>query len=116
MFNPAPKPQKGSKPKKRIAIKSKDKYLEDSMYSVLSKWFKSSVGKCQVCNVKTCQDVHHKMGRIGYADKWAKILEITLTMDIRYWLAVCRDCHIKIENNPDWAKENKYSLLRSNDV
>ena len=50
-----------------------------------------------------CQasEVHHKRGRIG------KYLT-----DTRYFLAVCREAHDKIENNPSWAREKGYSESR----
>jgi len=58
-----------------------------------------------LCEVKFCNnlatEIHHKKGRIG-----------KLLTDIRYFLAVCRECHNKIELNPILAKENGYSLNR----
>lgn len=46
-------------------------------------------------------DVHHKKGRTG-----------DLLLDIRFWLAVSRTGHDKIESNPNWAKKMGYSLNR----
>lgn len=57
-------------------------------------------------------DIHHKMGRIGYADQWARDLDISLLIDVRYFLAVSREGHNKIEKFPNWAKERGYSLDR----
>lgn len=53
----------------------------------------------QVINPAT--EIHHKKGRIGKR-----------LIDKRFFLAVCRDCHEFIENNPEWAKQNGYSLQR----
>jgi hypothetical protein len=42
----------------------------------------------------TTTDVHHKAGRVG--DNYLKVST---------WLAVCRNCHKFIEENPESAKE-----------
>lgn len=58
-----------------------------------------------VCQVDGCKniptDVHHMRGKIG-----------DLLTDVNFFLAVCRGCHTRIETNPEWAKENGYSLNR----
>jgi len=46
-------------------------------------------------------DLHHKKGRIG-----------ALLLDKRYWIALSREGHKQVEENPEWAKENGYSLNR----
>lgn len=46
-------------------------------------------------------EIHHKKGRIG-----------ELLTDETYWLAVSRQGHRQIEERPEWAKENGYSLSR----
>lgn len=113
MFNPAPKPVKQEKKaKKSIAPKSAKRSEDDSLYSYLAKWWKKKKPKCEVCNVKATEDIHHKMGRQGVADEWGKWLEIPLLLDIRFWICVCRNCHMEIEQNPEWAKENGYSINR----
>lgn len=45
--------------------------------------------------------IHHKKGRIG-----------ELLFDKKYFLAVCQNCHNYIENNPEFAILNGYSLSR----
>jgi hypothetical protein len=56
-----------------------------------------------LCEVEGCThkatEIHHKAGRTGDS----------LYM---YFLAVCNECHRRIEENPDWAKENGYSISR----
>lgn len=58
-----------------------------------------------VCKVDGCSnkatDVHHMAGRVG-----------RFFLATAYWLAACRWCHRKIEENPAWAKENGYSASR----
>lgn len=57
----------------------------------------------QICPITGQQttDLHHMRGRIG-----------DLLLDERYWLALSREGHKKVEENPVWAKENGYSLSR----
>lgn len=89
-------------PKKRKPIKkvsANHKQLLDIMYKLKAVWI---VGK--KCGVRGCQlpavDPHHMKGRGKYL------------LDTSTWLPVCRDHHTYIENNPDWAKEQGYSLSR----
>jgi len=58
--------------------------------------------KLQKCTAKAT-DVHHKAGRIG--ENYLKI---------GTWLAVCRNCHRWIEDNPEAAKELNLSESRLN--
>lgn len=90
------------KPKKPIARRSKKRIIQELQYNADVKIF---LGKpenriCPVTGLQTNQ-VHHKKGRIG-----------SLLLDQRYWLAVSPEGHRRIENNPEWAKENNYSLNR----
>lgn len=56
-----------------------------------------------LCEVEGCShkasEIHHKGGRVGNA----------LYKD---FLAVCQEHHRFIEENPEWAKENGYSISR----
>lgn len=102
-FNPQPKPEKsGPKPKKPIAKKSAKRSKEEREYDKKCKEF---IENKMICEVKGCRcrstEVHHKAGRIG-ADY----------LDELKWLAVCRAHHSYIEEHPEWAKENNYSLHR----
>ncbi|QNS40152.1 hypothetical protein H0S70_06985 [Chryseobacterium manosquense] len=56
--------------------------------------------KCPITGERATE-IHHMRGRIG-----------SLLLDTRYWLAVSRNGHRRIEENPEWAKENNYSLNR----
>jgi ribosomal protein L40E len=57
---------------------------------------------CQVCSAKNSTEIHHTAGRRGEA----------LT-EVSNFLAVCRECHVKIEMNREWAYEKGYLKLRS---
>ena len=93
---------KSEKPKKQLPKISKKKKIENLKYQVLRTEF---LGKKenQVCPItgKKTTEIHHKKGRVG-----------SLFLDVRYWLAVSREGHKKIEENPVWAKKEGYSLSR----
>ena len=94
--------QKTIKEFKPIPKISKKKKIENLKYQVLRTEF---LGKKenQVCPItgKKTTEIHHKKGRVG-----------SLFLDVRYWLAVSREGHKKIEENPVWAKKEGYSLSR----
>lgn len=101
---------------KPIKSISKKQAKIDSEYSKVRKHFLALNSKCQV---QGCQceatDVHHKRGRgRGYFDQWATDNSIYLTIDTRWFFASCREHHTLIEVNPEWAKEEGYSLNRLN--
>ncbi len=102
-FRPDPKPEKVEK-KKVYKIKplSDKRANENKTYLTLRKVFlKDKVCQCEGCN-NPATTVHHKKGRIG-----------ELLCNVKFWLAACMGCHTKIENHPEWAYENGYSLLRN---
>lgn len=85
----------------RIAKVSKKRVKIDSEYH--REKAKFLAGKmCPIYANLKAEDIHHMKGRIGL-----------LLMDKRYWLAVSRKAHVKIELNPKWAREQGYSLPRS---
>src|SRR5690625_1367804 len=57
-----------------------------------------------VCEVRGCSrratDLHHKVSR-----------EFAL-LDTDVFMAVCRECHNKIEENDRWARDNGYKLSK----
>ena len=85
---------------------SKKRQVEQLKYSVLRIEFlgKSENKVCPITGLETT-DIHHKKGRVG-----------SLYLDTKYWVALSREGHKFVEENPIWAKENGYSLNRlSND-
>jgi len=89
-----------------ISKVSKKRKIEQLQYSVLRTEFLSKKEN-QICPItkKQTTDIHHKKGRIG-----------DLLLDTKYWVALSREGHKYVEDNPIWAKENGYSLSRlSND-
>lgn len=100
----------------RIPQVSKKQSKAIREYSPIAKKFKEDNPLC-VVNVNGCtrktNDVHHKMGKVGYANIEAIKRGIKLLVDVRYFLPVCRNCHTYIESNSGWAYEKGYSLKRN---
>jgi len=116
MFNPDPKPLKRKKNKRRqISHIAEKKVSDKAMYNKDSKrWI---IGKRCGCGCgKTASTVHHKRGRDGYADNNKYFSGIKLLNDKDFWFPACMDCHIEIENNPEWAYKNGYSESRAKNI
>ena len=81
---------------------SQNRKIENAKYIVLRIEFlgKKENSICPVTGEKTTE-IHHKKGRVG-----------SLFLDTKFWLGVSRNGHLKIENNPEWAKENGFSENR----
>ena len=94
--------QKTIKEFKPIPKISQKRKIENAKYIVLRIEFlgKKENEICPITNKKTTE-IHHKKGRVG-----------SLFLDVRYWLAVSREGHRMIEENPEWAKKEGYSLSR----
>lgn len=107
--------KRNAKPKKRkhyvipkISEKQKAKLAE--YYKVRADFLNSLKDPfCPVYPDKYVTDVHHKKGREGFADDWARRNNIPLLIDVRYFLAVSRSGHEYIEQHPIWAKEKGFS-------
>ena len=89
------------KPITKIKKVSDKKALNDAIYKVLRDKFISENPICMVFKNFPSTDVHHKKGKIGKN-----------YLDVSTFLAVCREAHRKIEDNPEWARENGYSESR----
>lgn len=76
-----------------------------------AQWIKGK--RCAVYPQHQATDVHHKKGRVGYADQWARENNIPLLLDERFWLPVSRGAHDRIELNPTWARKMGYSETRA---
>ena len=94
--------QKTIKEFKPIPKISQKRKIENAKYIVLRNEFlgKKENSICPVTGEKTTE-IHHKKGRVG-----------SLFLNTKFWLGVSRKGHLKIENNPEWAKENGFSENR----
>lgn len=100
------KQREKEKPKYSIPKKSEKRKIDEIIYqSERVKFLMLPENKTCPITKKPTTDVHHKKGRNG-----------SLYLDKRYWIALSREGHKFVEENPEWAKENGYSLNRlSND-
>jgi hypothetical protein len=95
---------KEEKKKKPISVKSVKRLAEEKLYLKKKKEYLTAHIRCEVkgCN-RVSEDCHHKRGRVG-----------KLLYDEKYFMAVCREHHTEIENHPELAIKNGYSLKRLN--
>lgn len=88
--------------RKALPFRSPKRIKEEAEYSKERKVFLSERCMCEAHLSGICTqystDVHHKAGRSG-----------TLYLDKRFWLAVCRACHMWIETHPKEARELGFS-------
>ena len=90
---------------KRLPSRSPKRSREEKIYSGKRIIFLSAHPMCQahisgICTQRAT-DVHHMCGRIG-----------DLYLDEKFWLAVCRACHMYIETHPKEAREKGFSLTK----
>ncbi len=99
--------------RKPIPKVSKKRAVENAKYTVKRLEF---LGKPEnrICPItgKETTDIHHMKGKIGFADSWARINNVSLLLDTRFWKALSREGHQYVETHPEWAKENGYSINR----
>ena len=101
-----PKPLKRTRLKKKvykIARRSKKRVKQETQYYTIDRpQFLSDHPNCEFegCG-REASEIHHMKGKIE-----------ELLNNRKYFLAVCRDHHTWIENNPEEAKERGYSCSR----
>lgn len=88
---------------KAIRPRSVKRSKQETEYRRIRVKFLEDHPKCAVYPELDSTEIHHMKGRIG-----------KLLTDTRFFLAVSRQGHERIEMNPEWAIENGYSLLRTN--
>lgn len=103
-------PIKRQKTIRKISAKQEKKNEE---YMVVRNSFLSLLEN-KICPItkQPTTEVHHKAGRAGFADEWARLNNTPLLIDVRYFLAVSRNGHRWIEENPAEAKQMGYSVDR----
>ena len=101
------------KPKKKYVIpkiSKKQKTALASYFKVRADFMNNLESQfCPVYGDKWVTDVHHKKGKEGFADDWARNNKVPLLVDTRFFLAVSREGHEYIENNPISAKKMGFS-------
>lgn len=83
--------------KKPLSPKSSKKEKLDAAYTILRQSYLKNHPMCEArlpgCNL-SASDIHHKHGRVG-----------ELYLDDTEYIALCRNCHRWIHDNPAKAKE-----------
>lgn len=83
--------------KKPLSPKSSKKEKLDAAYTILRQSYLKNHPMCEArlpgCNL-SASDIHHKHGRVG-----------DLYLDDTEYIALCRNCHRWIHDNPAKAKE-----------
>lgn len=102
--------------KRERIIRKPIKVMSTKMKTQLAKYHRLKIkfmerpeNKLCPVNKQPTTDVHHMMGRVGFADDFARENDIPLLLDERFWLAVSRSGHRWIEENPTQAKERGFS-------
>jgi hypothetical protein len=93
---------------------------DDALYETVRLNFLNKMisldAKCPVYGVPITleSDIHHVKGRYGYADQWAYENDISLLIDVRFFLACSRAGHRWIENshNREMAMKKGWILTR----
>lgn len=96
------KKPEAEKPKVKISMKSLKRKVEDKLYAKKKKEYLTAHIRCEVkgCN-KVSESLHHKKGRVG-----------KLLYNERFFMGVCNEHHRKIEDFPEWAIKEGYSVSR----
>jgi hypothetical protein len=93
------------KSKKETKKAKKTRELNDRFHEMKVSWLQQNP-KCERCNGRA-SEVHHKKGRQFEEDG------IPLVIYEKYFMSVCRDCHIYIEEiNRKEAYEKGWLLYR----
>ena len=90
---------------KQANIKPKSDKLKEKEkeYKKLAKEVLKAIPTCQVATdgcTGAATELHHRKGR-----------GVNLLVR-KHLLPVCRNCHTRIENDPQWALDNNYSISR----
>jgi len=88
-----------NKPRKAIPKVSKKRAEKDKVYLQLRKEFLTKNLKCMICNFNKPTDIHHQF--IG-ANRNKYYLEVDT------WMALCRNCHNDVHDNPKKSRELGY--------
>lgn len=83
-------------PPKKIKKVSIKRNIENLEYVKVRLDYLNEHSKCEVCE-GSATEIHHKKGRRG-----------NMLTNTEHFLAVCRPCHNRIENNREWAYEQGY--------
>lgn len=112
---PDPKPKKTPKPIKKVSDKHGAILRQ---YSVGRKIF-LSLPENQKCFIEGCNKkattIEHTRGKEGYFDEEARMNDIPLYIDERFWKPCCLEHNLELENNPELSKKYQKSRIHKGD-
>ena len=88
---------------KRIKQVSSKRQQQNQSYLVMRKIFLDTNPNCVLYKDKPSTEIHHSAGRRG-----------DMLLDTRYWFALCREAHMYIHANPEWAEDNGFLIKGRN--
>lgn len=106
-----------NKPKKVYQIPKTSSKMQEAISKYSPKKQKWIAGKiCEVYPEQKAVQVHHRLGRVGYADQWAVDNNMPLLLDERFWMAVSQEGHDFIELNRKLSGEKGWILSRAGNI
>ena len=106
--------------RKEPRLTSKKKQEEIDLYATKRQFFltdeNGQTKKCTVCEDRTKEFIASYPGQSAVVRSATDVHHMKKghdRLDTAYWLPVCRQCHKDIEDNPEWAFENGYSIERN---
>lgn len=93
--------KKAKPPRTRVNKVSEKRKEQNAEYAILREAFLKENPKCACCGDPS-QHVHHRAGR-----------QNDMLLEKQYFMAVCDGCHREIHDNPEWARQQGYMILRT---
>ena len=93
---------------------SKKREKESAQYRIRRLNFLAQPGnqRCQIngsnCS-KKATTIEHSKGRQGFADEFAREINISLYLDERFWKPACLNCNLEMENNTELSHKHQLS-------
>ena len=93
---------------------SEKRKKENPKYTVKRLQFLSQPENLQ-CFIEGCNNradtIEHTRGRKGYADEWARDNDITLYLDVRFWMPCCNFHNLELERNSELSEKYQVSKI-----
>lgn len=91
---------------------SKKRKEDLEIYKIIREDFLKRFDTCFIENCgKKATTIEHTMGRVGYADDWARDNKITLFLDVRFWEPCCLEHNLELERNTELSQKYQKSKI-----
>lgn len=107
--------QDQTEPKKKVsAIRkvSKKREVINRQYTEIRREYLKTHTVCFIdgCD-KIATTIEHRAGRIGFADEFARLINIPLIIDTRFFAPCCLRHNLELENNPELSRMYQLSKI-----